>query len=71
MMLHGNKVTVMYRDPDREADMFTDQEFFVDISSGVLTVGMKTDGKLLTAGVPLDLISGFGVASDEIEKEEK
>lgn len=70
MMLYGNKVNVMYRDPNREADMFTGQEFFVNISSGVLTIDMKADGKLVNVGVPLDLVSSFGVASDEVEKEE-
>jgi len=71
MMLYGNTVSVTYRDPGMKPDFFTGQEYFVNVSSGVFTIDLHSYGKATTIGVPLDLIASFGVASDEIEKEEK
>lgn len=71
MILYGNTVSVSYRDPDMNADVFTGHEYVVNVFSGVLTIKWNSCGKTKTIGVPLDLISCFAVDTDEIKKEEK
>lgn len=71
MILYGNTVSVSYRDPGMNADVFTGHEYVVNVFSGVLTIKWNSCGKTTTIGVPLDLISCFAVTADDNKEEEK